>query len=34
VLAFKASRDKARKASLRALARATEAAAGYEAERE
>lgn len=34
VLAFKASRDKARKASLRALTRATEAAGGYEAERE
>jgi len=33
VLAFKASRDKARKASLRALTRATEAAGGYEAER-
>jgi excisionase family DNA binding protein len=34
VLAFKASRDKARKASLRALTRATEAAGGYDAERE
>lgn len=34
VLAFKASRDKARKASLQALTRATEAAGGYEAERE
>ena len=34
VLVFKASRDKARKASLRALTRATEAAGGYEAERE
>lgn len=34
VMAFKASRDKARKASLRALTRATDAAGGYEAERE
>jgi len=34
VLAFQASRDKARKASLRALARATEAARGYVAEAE
>ncbi len=34
LLAFKAVRDKARKASLRALTRATEAAGGYEAERE
>lgn len=34
VMAFKASRDRARKASLRALTRATEAAGGYEAERE
>ncbi len=34
VLAFKASRDKVRKASLRALTRATEAVGGYEAERD
>jgi excisionase family DNA binding protein len=32
VLAFRRKRDKARKASLRALTRATEAAGGYEAE--
>ncbi len=34
VLTFKEKRDKARKASLRALTRATEAAGGYEAEQE
>jgi len=33
VLSFKATRDKARQASLRTLTRATEAAGGYEAER-
>lgn len=34
VLAFKEKRDRARRAGLRALTRATEAAGGYAAERE